>query len=120
MMKRSKIGPKRQQYFQDLLQKKKEELLTRVKEHELELDELQAEMPSDDKDAAPWRNRQAELRGRIEEERAELESVAEAFELLKQGLYGLCVHCNEEIPVARLEILPFTPYCIRCQGMMEG
>jgi|YNPNPStandDraft_1061719.scaffolds.fasta_scaffold12250_3 DnaK suppressor protein len=119
-MRRAKIGPKRQQYFQELLQKKKEDLLVRVKEHERELDELQAEMPADDKDAAPWRSRQAELRGRIEEERAEIEMVMDAFELLKQGKYGLCVHCNEEIPIARLEILPFTQYCTKCQEMMEG
>lgn len=119
-MRRAKIGPKRQQYFQELLQKKKEELLVSIKEHERELDELQAEMPTDDKDAAPWRSRQAELRGRIEEERSEIGSVSDAFELLRQGRYGICVHCGGEIPIPRLEILPFTPYCTRCQEMMEG
>jgi DnaK suppressor protein len=119
-MRKAKTGPRREEYFQELLQKKREDLLNSLREREQELDELQAEMPTDDKDAAPWRGRQSELRGRIEEERADLGLVADAFELLKQGRYGICVYCNQEIPVARLEILPFTPYCIRCQEMIEG
>lgn len=110
----------RKAQFEQILQARKEELLQWLREHERELDELQADMPADDKDAAPWQQRQAELRGRIEEERAELELLEQAFERLGNDEYGYCVECGDEIPVRRLEVLPLTPYCTRCQELLEG
>ena len=29
--------------------------------------------------------------------------------------FGTCVHCDEEIARRRLEAVPWTPFCIRCQ-----
>jgi DnaK suppressor protein len=29
--------------------------------------------------------------------------------------FGACVHCGEEIGKRRLEAVPWTPFCIRCQ-----
>ena len=29
--------------------------------------------------------------------------------------FGICVHCDEEISRRRLEAVPWTPFCIRCQ-----
>lgn len=29
--------------------------------------------------------------------------------------FGTCVHCDEEISKRRLEAVPWTPFCIRCQ-----
>jgi DnaK suppressor protein len=29
--------------------------------------------------------------------------------------FGTCVHCDEEIGRRRLEAVPWTPFCIRCQ-----
>jgi DnaK suppressor protein len=29
--------------------------------------------------------------------------------------FGTCVHCDEEIGRRRLQAVPWTPFCIRCQ-----
>jgi len=38
--------------------------------------------------------------------------IDEALRHLERGEYGRCVICGEEIPPARLELVPETPYCL--------
>lgn len=56
----------------------------------------------------------AELEGR------ELAQVERALRRLKQGTYGKCEGCSGTIPVARLNALPFSTLCIKCQREMES
>lgn len=35
------------------------------------------------------------------------------------GKYGLCRHCHQPISLARLEILPESPFCVDCQESFE-
>jgi DnaK suppressor protein len=48
-----------------------------------------------------------------------LKMVNEALERLQKGTYGICLNCEKEIPLKRLEVLPFASYCIGCQQEME-
>ena len=34
---------------------------------------------------------------------------------IADGSYGICLHCEEEIKPKRLDAVPWTKYCIRCQ-----
>jgi DnaK suppressor protein len=43
-----------------------------------------------------------------------LEDVRGALARFDQGRYGECEECGGEIAEARLEALPYTPYCINC------
>jgi DnaK suppressor protein len=54
-----------------------------------------------------------------EVEAKELAQVERALLRLKQGKYGTCDGCNCKIPVARLDALPYTTLCIKCQRDME-
>ncbi len=38
-----------------------------------------------------------------------------ALRRIEDGSYGICMHCEEEINRKRLQAVPWTPYCIRCQ-----
>ena len=38
---------------------------------------------------------------------------------LKAGTYGKCEVCSTTIPVARLNALPFSTLCVKCQREME-
>jgi len=38
--------------------------------------------------------------------------IDEALRRLDRGEYGRCVVCGREIPAARLELVPETPYCV--------
>jgi DnaK suppressor protein len=49
----------------------------------------------------------------------QLRLVQKALGRLREGTFGECVHCGEEIGAKRLEALPWTPYCIACQEKIE-
>src|SRR5512133_1244861 len=44
-----------------------------------------------------------------------LRNVRAALARIADGSYGTCLHCEEDIKPKRLEAVPWTPYCIRCQ-----
>src|SRR5271166_566161 len=44
-----------------------------------------------------------------------LRHVRGALARMADGSYGICMHCDEEIKVKRLDAVPWTKYCIRCQ-----
>src|SRR5271154_6416005 len=52
-------------------------------------------------------------------ESRELLQIERAMAKLKHGTYGLCEGCARKIPVARLNVLPFSTTCIECQREME-
>ena len=45
--------------------------------------------------------------------------IDEALERLEKGTYGSCEECDEEIPAARLQALPFATLCVTCQELHE-
>ena len=52
-------------------------------------------------------------------ESKELAQIERALRRLKAGTYGKCEACNISIPVARLNALPFSTLCVKCQRDME-
>jgi DnaK suppressor protein len=53
-------------------------------------------------------------------EAKELAQVERALRLLKSGTYGKCEACSTKIPVARLNALPYSTVCIKCQREIES
>jgi DnaK suppressor protein len=49
---------------------------------------------------------------RIQKQLTEMEH---ALEKIKQGTYGFCDRCGQEIPSARLEAIPQTSHCLGCK-----
>jgi DnaK suppressor protein len=43
-----------------------------------------------------------------------LRKADKALERLNEGSYGTCESCGTAIPIARLEVLPYTTVCIEC------
>ena len=52
-------------------------------------------------------------------EAKELAQVERALRRLKAGTYGKCEVCSTRIPVARLNALPYSTLCIKCQRELE-
>ena len=48
-----------------------------------------------------------------------LRNVRAALRRLNEGMYGICVHCEEEISPKRLNAVPWTPFCIGCQEQAD-
>jgi DnaK suppressor protein len=44
-----------------------------------------------------------------------LRSVKGALARIADGSYGICLHCEEEIKPKRLDAVPWTKFCIKCQ-----
>ena len=52
-------------------------------------------------------------------ERQLLQMVESALDRIKDGNFGQCISCGQEINPKRLEAVPWTRYCIQCQEKME-
>lgn len=52
-------------------------------------------------------------------ERQTLQMVEAALARIREGSFGECINCGEEINLRRLEAVPWTRYCIACQEKLE-
>jgi DnaK suppressor protein len=48
-----------------------------------------------------------------------LRNIEDALDRLEEGIYGYCDDCGKPINLERLEVLPFTKYCLYCQEQRE-
>lgn len=46
--------------------------------------------------------------------------VTKALERVERGDYGICQECGEPIGLPRLEVMPYTPYCVGCERKVEA
>jgi DnaK suppressor protein len=53
-------------------------------------------------------------------EAKELQQIERAIQRLRQGSYGVCEICSVRIPVMRLNALPYSTLCIKCQREVEN
>jgi DnaK suppressor protein len=52
-------------------------------------------------------------------EREKLHNIDEALLRIDEGDYGICEECDEDIPLGRLKVLPFTRHCVKCKSDIE-
>jgi DnaK suppressor protein len=52
-------------------------------------------------------------------ERQTLQMVEGALSRIREGTFGECISCGNEINAKRLEAVPWTRYCIECQEKLE-
>ncbi len=45
--------------------------------------------------------------------------VSDALKRVRNGKYGVCEDCEEDIPRKRLEVFPSARYCVQCQSEYE-
>jgi DnaK suppressor protein len=55
-----------------------------------------------------------------EVESRELANIERALARMRSGSYGQCEGCNNKIPLARLNALPYATSCIECQRAAES
>lgn len=52
-------------------------------------------------------------------ERQLLQMVEVALSRIREGVFGECINCGNDINAKRLEAVPWTRYCINCQEKQE-
>ncbi len=83
------------------------------------LKELRAQASGDLVDAA-LDSVQDEISSQLAEvESRELARIENALQRMREGQYGVCEACGCNIPLARLNALPYATLCIKCQREAE-
>ncbi len=54
-----------------------------------------------------------------ETQQQRIRDIDAALERIAQGEYGVCMECGEEISPRRMEVRPFSRYCIECKTDIE-
>lgn len=48
-----------------------------------------------------------------------LNNINDALDKIEKNMYSYCEICNLHIPIKRLEVIPWTRYCVECQKEIE-
>ena len=94
------------------LNEKKDELLRDLGRRKSDARAVGEPEVRDDGDFAQASHATAEAMQEITLESRTLEQIEDALKRMDEGTYGFCVRCNRPIPEARLEAVPWTPYCL--------
>ena len=113
-MKKNKL-----KHFQSLLENICTEIVGDVEKAHHNKKSSEVEQMADISDDAA-RSYGRKLQGDLEEyEWVKLKQVEAALKKVEDGEYGICEQCEQEILETRLEIMPYTEFCIQCLSEIE-
>src|SRR5579864_4304473 len=84
-----------------------------------EVQSLDAEATQDIADRCVISLSKESLFERSSQRRTVLRLIDAALKRISDGSFGTCVGCGDEIQDQRLQALPWTQFCLRCQGQLE-
>jgi len=112
-------GRPRPEALRDILTHQRNVLLARIKELRRSQEEEKVTEPSDDLDVARSQADVETHASLIEHSEDLLKAIDTASSRIEEGRYGTCEGCGTDIPVKRLDALPFAIYCVDCQKESE-
>jgi len=104
--------------YQELLEKKRDELLATASART-----PPTEPGSKSGDWIDQSSQESDLHVRLALKQTDsklLRAIEEAIHRIEQGIYGICMECENEIAPARLEAVPWTRVCIDCKAKQRG
>jgi DnaK suppressor protein len=113
------MDKKRLDYYKKKLVTRREELVRAITRTEQEGREADEDTTVDMADKAANSYTKEFLFGQTHNDRSLLALVDQALNRIKDGTYGECNSCHEELQQKRLEAVPWTRYCITCQEKTE-
>jgi DnaK suppressor protein len=113
------MDKKRLDYYKKKLATRREELVRVITRTEQEGREADEDTTVDMADKAANSYTKEFLFGQTHNDRSLLALVDQALNRIKDGSYGECNSCHEELQQKRLEAVPWTRYCITCQEKTE-
>jgi DnaK suppressor protein len=113
------MDKKRLDYYKKKLAMRREELVRAITRTEQEGREADEDTTVDMADKAANSYTKEFLFGQTHNDRSLLNLVDQALNRIKDGSYGECNSCHEELQQKRLEAVPWTRYCITCQEKTE-
>lgn len=115
------LAPATLKKFQEQLESERRRLMDLIAEQQQELEEARMTESSADRDPDPSNAESASMKfeyaKELSLERNSLDlvhKVEHALARIERGEYGVCEVCGQDIPVARLEVLPYATKCVSC------
>jgi len=118
-MAKVKTKPSPYQAYEDTLRKKQQELLDSYQRDKAAGNAQPDDGIQDlaDKAASAYSK---ELNFSLSDgERNVLMLIDEAFARMRESTFGVCTNCGNTIGEKRLQAIPWSPYCIDCQELVE-
>ena len=102
--------------IKDRLIAERENLLNKLKENDLSIDDSETPDPVD----LAVRNYSKNVMLAVSEnDSRQILLINEALERIEDEEYGLCQNCEKEINPKRLDAIPWARYCLNCQELVE-
>jgi DnaK suppressor protein len=106
-------------HVKDQLLKMREELLKEVSDSYETCREMGQDGVPDIGDMSTIAYNRDVLFNLSETQQQQIRDIDAALERISRGEYGVCVECGEEISPRRMEVRPFSRYCIECKTDLE-
>ena len=113
------MDKKKVEAYKKRLLAKQEELLRSVSKSEKDGREADEEATQDIADKAANSYTKEFLFHQSDENRRVLLLVGEAMDRMKEGTFGQCVECQEEVQQKRLDAVPWARHCFACQEKQD-
>jgi len=102
--------------IKDRLIAERENLLNKLKENDLSIDDSETPDPVD----LAVRNYSKNVMLAVSEnDSRQIILINEALERIEDEEYGTCQNCEKEINPKRLDAIPWARYCLNCQELVE-
>ena len=114
------MTPDRQLYFKNLLLKFRNDLISGGDQ---KADPIHHESERPDEDSQPLAEMSQAISSSRNQSRATtLEKIQRALSTLECNPedYGVCEHCDEDIPEGRLKLMPWAAACVKCLSKHEN
>ncbi len=106
-------------YFEDLLNKRLEELLSQAGNTVSGMTTPRENFPDPTDRAALEADRNFMLRIRDREHKL-IKKIKKALDRIESGTFGICESCGEDISLKRMKARPVTSQCIECKSKEEA
>ncbi len=113
------MDKRRLEYFKKRLEAKQQELRRTVSRTEQDGRTADSETAQDIADKAASSYTKEFLFHQSNSERQLLQMVESALARIREGEFGSCINCGNEVNAKRLDAVPWTRYCIDCQEKLE-
>lgn len=113
------MNKKERERYRNKLLKKKEEIVNKISETYNESKEVESGIAQDVVDKAESSYTKEFLLSLSDAEREQLLLIDDALERIDKKEIGICQRCGKDINKKRLDVVPWTSYCIHCQEIEE-
>ena len=101
--------------YRKVLEKKAEEVRRSMSAQKAAQVVSRLDIPSDEGDLSQQHHEEWIFLNRNTIDMKLLREISDALQRIETGHYGVCLECEEQISIKRLDAVPWARYCVTCQ-----